>query len=417
MRELNTEISSGIGIGGQFGLDISLKNNVTGEVFNNFISLEAFDYLVTDEYAGLVLPMMKIRFKVADYSLIPYINQGNSLIVTLSGPDYDSPVTLNFQLLRPVISSDGNLKLIDTTAILNVPEFTQNIRVRTFKNMTSMEAMYAVTSVFLEPDFGRVQPNDKQSWIQSGVSDIDFCLHLVKHSNFKNSFPIVAITSDGKFRHRDFYSHVRNKVTQWWFIPNESDQPPKNGQGGFQNEPTKVIHGGNIKETSDAGILNRWRGNGSIIPVYRMDVGGPPIPVEGSVFPGMLTGLPFVNRNVASESNILPVEYESDSTYLGFAESKSRNVTGSALYSSQKVKVTISADLLPIQLLDLVYLEEPGPAWVKGSENFPDAGLNNPTSSGFYIITRISRKISLGGIETVVELCRESQAEQFGALK
>ena len=113
-------VGDGIAVKGQFRLVVSLVNPATGEERGDFIESDAFDFLTVDEKAGAMrLPMVKLRFKLIDYDALSYINQGNILRVFITSESHregqweeEDGLLADFSLLKPEISSDGNIKKV-----------------------------------------------------------------------------------------------------------------------------------------------------------------------------------------------------------------------------------------------------------------------------------------------------------------
>lgn len=441
------EIPIGTGVLGQYLIDVSLVNPETGKIFDNVLEDPlSFEFMSIDEYAGFRLPVMLFRFQITKYAIFAFLNQGNVVKVVLNrgGTDHVN-YEMDFQILEPKILSDGNLKKAELKCILNVPDFNDLTRRRSFRGMNSMEVFYAVASNHFIPDFGTVPPDDTQNWVQWGVSDKQFCVHLFQHTNYEESFPITAITAQGEFRHRDFLSHVSRSEYDWGLISSEASKPSEELQD-LSDEDTKqkskyIIHAGDLRDVSKSGILNKWRGNGVIVPIYKMVNGGPPIPYEGRVRLGAFasngeerTGVTpteteedsdqpkkVANRRYSSEPNYINTEYDAGNAFSSFYEVKARNIFGSTLYSSQEIALTLEdLNFHTIRVLDLVYLEEPDTVWdddQQEGEQKPNYLSSNRYSQGFYLVSRVSRLITGGRIQTRVELCRDAPAEQQGFLR
>lgn len=426
----NIPVGDGISLAGSYRLVASLVNpNDPTNEHGDFIDNDCFDYLVVDERAGFRLPMIKLAFRLYNYDILSYMNQGNilriyvtSFIIGAEGSTIEEVgIFANFSILKPEITSEANMKRVVLTGMLNPLSYMDDRHSRTFKNMTSKDAMFWVASQYFETDFGDdpASPNDVQNWVQSNLSDKDFVKHLQTYSNYEGSFPIVGITSNGKFRHRNFSYLVKETKPTFKFVFSESEpnsdtmSDPESGDKAIE-----VVHNGDIVDISDAGVLNLWRAAGTIVPVINMDSIGPPVMYQESVDVGMLTGMSTGNRNIKATPSILAVEYDNDNTYSGFPGSKTRNISGLAMYSSQTLSFSYKWKIHPLQILDFVTLEEPSAQWSSenGQSNPNLTALTNTISAGKYVVSRITRKFSKI-ILNRVEVCRESSAEQLGALK
>ena len=419
----NIPIGEGISVLGSYRLLITLVNPYTLDEME-FIDNDCFDFLVLDEVAGLRLPMVRIGFKVYDYSVLSFLNQGNIIRVYVTSLEMNQDgstkeeigIHSTFVIIKPEIKSDANSKSILITGLYNNTEYINKRSARTFENMSSRHAMYWIASQNFTPDFGEdtEEPNDKQNWVQSNRSDKDFIKHLFIHSNYENSFPVIGITTDGTFRHRNFRYLVTQTTPIYKFLFSDSEQASNPELD--TTKPLEIVHNGDIADVSNAGLMNLWRGSGVQIPVINMDSGGNVITYEGYIEAGMLSGNTFANRRRGSSPSILGISYGSENIYDGFYESKSRNLLGLSMYSSQVTALTYKWKLLPIKILDHIFFEEPDSPVTDGVTNNPLSPLSSGTSSGRYLISRVTRKITRKGILTRVEICRESPAEQLGDL-
>lgn len=425
----NIPVGDGISILGSHRLVVSLINsNDPTDERGDFIDNDCFDFLVLDEEAGLRLPLVKIGFRLYNYDILKYLNQGNILRIFITSfvmnsdgsTEEEVGVSSDFILLKPKVLTESNMKIVTLVGIYDAVGFVDDRFSRTFKKMTSKDAFFWVASQYFDTDFDfdkEPYPSDEQNWIQSNQSDKDFMKHLFIYSNYEGSFPITGITINGKFRYRDFKNYVTQNIPKYNFIFSETEVNEETmGDPNPKNKPNEIIHNGDIVDISNAGMLNLWRGAGSIVPVLDMDSGGPPVLYESSVDMGLLTGNATGNRNIRATPAYLDTEYDNDNTYDGFPESKSRNVSGAVVYSSQVLSFTFRWKLHPLQVLDFVTLEESDSPWSADGRNDPKNALASVTSSGKYVISRVTRKITKK-ILTRIEVCRESPMEQYGALK
>lgn len=413
----NVPVGDGISIMGSHRLVVSLVDSADPAItYNDFLDNDCFDFLVLDERAGFRLPMIKLGFRIYDYSILSYLNQGNTLVIYVTSSRLDVDGTLvedvgvlaNYLLLKPKITSDGNMKNVVLTGVLNKIGFVDNRHTRVFENMPSTDAFFWIACQYFGTDFGDNPniPNDTQNWVQSNMSDKDFMKHLFTHTNYEGSFPIVGITINGVFRHRDFRYHVIDTDPVFRFTYADTVPTP------VPPDPIEIVHNGDIIDVSNAGMINLWRGAGAVIPVIDAVTGGIPVNHQSSADVGLLTGLTVSNRRIAASPALLSIEYDGGNTYDGFIEAKSRNISGAAMYSSQILSFTYKWKFHPIQVLDFVIVED-----VEGQElgaSVPT--LPSMTASGKYVVSRVTRKISKH-ITTRIEVCRDCPMEQIGALK
>jgi hypothetical protein len=291
--------------------------------------------------------------------------------------------------------------------------------------MTSKEVFQEICSKYFVVEFSDDNsdaediPNDRQNWIKCGTEQ-DFLNHVYIHSNYEGSFPVIGITTSGKFKHRNFKKHVSREIPYKYRISSSHQEVDDN--------IPELIHDGNVTNSSNALLLNMWRGSGSILPVYNLDLGPIPIPYESSIELGMLVKKKYANISFDKVPSLLPPVFDSDNTYSDFYISKIRNLTGVSMYSSENVEFSFKGTSVPLEVLDVVMIiEGSGLRRDNVSESIEDTdsvvsgGSTNPSSaledlSGLYIVTKITKIFTLGFCKTLVEACREFHPNQIGSL-
>lgn len=413
-------VGKGISVYGQFRIFASVLNSTTREEKGGFLETDTFHFLTVDERAGFRLPMMRLGFSMYDYSLLKYLNQGNILRIEATSQEIkdketNEPIGIagDFLLLKPEVTSDGNIKNVVLTGVLNTMGFLDDRHSRTFRSANSKQVFQWVADDYFLTDMDDgTDPDDRQNWIQSNLSDKDFFKHLFMYSNYPDSFPIIGITSNGKFRHRNFKSHVSNKEPLW----DISFSPKSAGDG-----KNLILHNGNVQDVSNAGVMNLWRGAGVVVPTYNLDAGGYPTPLESTMLPGLLSGMSRANIRAGATPTILPSEYLSENMHVASIESKTRNVSGATLYSSQIIRVNTAPsppNYVPVEVLDVVNFREAGPMYDAGDEGGKsNPELSNATTNGKYVVSRVTRHLTITGLDTGFELCREAPSEQLGGLR
>ena len=443
----NPDFGEGIIITDQFKIKCSIVNKKTGKKITDFFNVETFESLKIDEISWCRLPMVILSFKAISDGLFKFLNQGNILkiyVATLrndiNGSDEEEEeqvILQDFNMLEPVVTTSGNIKNVVISAILdNVDFITRNdMSCEIFKEMNSKDVIKEIAErYFDEVDFPEpnededpedIDPDDEMNWIRVS-SECSFIKEALLHTNYSDSFPVVGITSNGKFKYKNFKRYVSSGEPGYKYRIVSSSQDTTE----YDEKIVEIVHSGDLVDSSNAFYLNMWRGTGVIIPVYDSDIGATAIPYESSVAIGMLTGEDYSNINFDSSPVVLDSVYQSDNVYPEYQSSKSRNLSGWAMYSSQKISFSFNKTYAPIEILDLIMLvnettmdkdifdEKIDENSSESSQESPDDNRNEVDKilSGRYIISRITRNFAIGGVSTKIEACREFHPEQVGDL-
>lgn len=430
----------GITIDDQFKIKCAIVNKKTGQKIIDFFNVETFNYLKIDEVSGCRLPMVSLSFTAITSGIFKFLNQGNILrvYVTVIKTALDGSreqieeegILQDFSMMEPSIETTGNLKNIIITGIMDKVDFIYKRQNEIFKDKTSKEVFEEIASRHFNLDFPEIkesedpvsiQPNDRQNWIRVSTETY-FLKDVYLHTNYENSFPIIGITSRGNFRYRNFLKYVTEGEPgyKYRFVSSFQDATE------YDSNIVEIVHSGDISDVSNAFLLNLWRGSGVIIPVYDMDIGIVPVPYESRVQLGLITGETYSNVNFDMNPTSLPPMYQSDNVYPEYYSSKSRNVSGLSMYSSQKIRFSFDKTFIPIEVLDLVMMvnetlmkEEVFDNNIqddKSSDNNEDKSEVDMITSGRYIVTRVLRHFSIGSVKTILECCREFHPNQVGNL-
>jgi len=443
----NPDFGEGITITDQFKIKCSIMNKRTGKKITDFFDIESFDSLKIDEISWCRLPMVILSFKAISDGIFKFLNQGNILkiyVATLkksidgSEEEEEEQVLLqDFSMLEPIVTTSGNLKDVVISAVLDKVNFItgNDSSCEIFKEMNSKDVIKEIAErYFDEVDFPEpnededpedINPDDEMNWIRV-EDECAFVKEVLSHTNYSKSFPVIGITSNGKFRYKNFKRYVSEGEPgyKYRFVSSFQDTTE------YDEKIVEIVHSGDIVDSSGAFYLNMWRGSGVIIPVYDSDIGVIPIPYEGSVDIGLLTGEDYSNINFDSSPVELDPVYQNDNVYPEYQSSKSRNLSGWAMYSSQKIKFTFDRTYAPIEVLDLIMLvnettmvkdvfdEKIDENSLESSQESPEDTRNEVDKilSGRYIISRIIRNFSIGGVNTKIEACREFHPDQVGNL-
>ncbi len=445
-----SDFGYGIGVKGLFELKYAFVNKKDDSVITDFITYTEFDSLVLEEVSGFRLPFLIFKFTCISEEPLRYINQGNILRIYVcargdseeeSEVEDFTGILQDYNMMKYSIVTDGNLKRVELICMLDAVPYINNLRVKIYKDKNSKEVFQEIAGRYFALDFPDVEedgkkldvigediPDDKQNWIQV-EDDYTYLKELFEFTNYYDSFPITAITTNylgkGKFKYRNFKTYVE-KPYKYKFVPRYyglSDEE-------ISNEVIEIAHNGDVRDVSISGILSIWRSSGTIVPIYDIDAGGQPLSYGSNIKPGMLSGQDYSNICSEITPTTLPVEYLSSNLYTGAYSARVRNITGVALYSSQKIKFSFSFIFIPVEVLDIIFVvedtsmgensgsinsEKSSYSGEESEESYPeDTHRLDDIISGLYIVTRVKRIFTKGNIITEIEACREAHPNIIG---
>ena len=406
----------GLSVNGQYYVRISIVSidqTTKAEVreYKDFIDTDCFGELVIDEQGRNYLPVMKIAFKLYEYGVLPYLNQGNKVRIVL-GRNAETARTSDFIILGTDVRSEGRMaKQVILSCMFDCFPYLRENRVHIYPNMSSIGVLKEVFSRSGYPfslDFGDSSPSDVQNWIQPGLTDRAFVNQVQVHCNYPDSFMAFGITSSGVVRVRDFTSHVGGGGYDWRFVLKPSDSEKD------------IVYEGDLQDVSEPGAMNLWKAGGSRILVYDMESGSLPLEQSSFMDPGLLSLSKSWNLRLGSASKVADVEYHGSNTFGDSEVAVSRNMQGLSAYSAQKVTLSFELGYRDVQVLDVVYVVDPDSLYKKNEETNRGSrqlSLQSANLSGRYLVSKVTRGINDRIFYTAVELCRESPGEIIGAFE
>lgn len=376
-----------IGIAHQYEIFFSLGS------FPDFIKEEDFDHFTLIEEIDCKLPTFELIFKTKNKSLLPLLNEGNVLNVSMKDPQktvLDTNIIITYsQVGRTGVDSF----LVTLQGMYNAIDFLlkQRCRILKTKKINALEAITTVVSPYFSLMTNCTPSSDIMYWVQHGMSDKRFATAIWLHSERPKSFAMVGITSEGVFVYKDAVKTLAEGPTaDFSYTPND----------GYLVEENYTVQ-------NDSTFLNSWASYGIKQHETNLISGANPRVTTEPLDPIFSLASTLNRRSNHSKRFYDPLQYSPDNVHPTYWACYKTNVTSLTVNSVLKISVNISHQHVPIQVLDLV--------------RFKDDELNKPRAiedySGLYLITKISRTFMNRDIYNTVELSRDSLNTQKGTLR
>lgn len=373
-----------IGIVGQYELAI----NIDG--VNDVVREENFDFFAAIEDLGGGLPTFELQFRSTSPDLIARFNEGCQLSVRYADGRGISR-TAELFIVKPRMKRRGvGEYLHNLVGTVNQPGYNTNQRIQITDRITSVEAIRAAVSPYFTLDTN-CNVNDAMNWIQHNISDRRFIWDTMMHMDIPNSFPLMGITMDGRFRLLDARKVAAGKRLPEFgygdsgYLIDVDFEVRNNGtllnsQAGYGIEQSESVLGKH-KSFSDVRITQ---------------------PVSN-----LLTHNTAFNRAVDSPTRRLPPVTLTDDMHANYWEAYRRNYASALAYSSSVVEFGVRNRLIDASIGDLALFRDDEAGNRSSIESY----------SGQYFISKLTTKIEQRNMISGVSLTRENVNRAEGALR
>lgn len=340
------------------------------------------------EEAGNSLPTFSLAFKTRDESIVPMLHEGNKLEVSFGSKRSDlmsSPLAvMSMQIGR----AGDSYRLVTLTGQYSAIPYAQNPSVKIHGPMSSVALMRSIASKHFAFETNVTkEPLDTQRWIQYNISDRAFLTKEWLHADFGSSFPMVGISSDGKFILKD--AHVElTKPFKWRFVKS------------VQDKDRDIVYDADPDLSIQSGLINSMVGYGRDRLVYNLDTGGGSHAIaEAAAFMAQTKKLA---RHAEVGTKFATVGATSDNVHSNYWSAYQHNLN--RLVSMLGVTTTVSFHdtFKPIRVLDHVFYSDVDVASRTAATDY---------STGPYFVKRVSRVLAHRKLATMVQLSRESLNE------
>lgn len=374
-----------ITVEGQFSFKFDVGGNQ--DIFN----ASDLDLFALIEEAGNLLPTFSLAARVNSDSVLALLNEGQVMKVTM-GPDPGDK--LDVSLIPVVVQSSRfgeNQRQLVVKGMLAATNYLNSGRVNIHKTSSALAAMKEVVSRNFKPDFIPEVSSDSQRWIQYGTSDRKFVSDTWLHADLTDSVPLVAITSDGRFKVRDLKKLFSAEGPRWVFTNDVT-------------LPSHVPFLPGLEVEVKSGFTNAWFGSARNMHVMDWESGKVNNTTDDAqVVLAMTKDLMRSAESQVRQDNSMT---QSENVHPNYWKSYLRNMAYLTSQSTVGVKLIVADqkfrrfDLLdPVMLLD---------------DELSEGGQAVEFHSGDYVLTKVIRNLSGNRLSTILEMSREALALQKG---
>lgn len=371
-----------IGVRGMYELTF----NIAGKV--DIIQENMFKSFAIVESAGGSLPEFELVFSSHDGTLVSRLNE-SAVCSVIMADGSNNRRTVNLFVVSPMVNRLGqNEYVYRLNGTINTPGYNVNQRIQLTKPISATEAIKAAAERYFKVEM-ECASSDYMTWIQHNTSDRRFINDCWLHTDLPNSFPLLAITMDGRFRFRD-----ARKVAK-------SDPAAEFGyNAGYIINPEYSIKNG-------GSFLNTQGGYG--IEQVELDLGNhqtfSQIKITQPVS-SLLTNSPTLNRLKNSPTCRLAPVTLNENVHPNYWEAYRRNVASLNAYGTTEVHLSVQNLLVPVSAGDLALFKD-DESNTRAIESY----------SGLYFVSKVGYTFERRGVVTGVVLNRENANAAQGDLR
>lgn len=371
-----------IGISGQYLISVSV-----GDIEDFLDENGLIEFTVISE-AGNSLPTYILNFITDNEAVLSKLNEGQIIKAKL-GKDLDSLKDIVLTTSTFSSANEGSTeRYYETKGFAgNIAYVTNHIQQITDKK-SGIEVAIETASKYFKVVSNITKSKDKQSWIQPSTSDKAFTNECLMHASLPDSFPVCAITADGRFILKDIKKEI------------DAKSAPKSYDWKFTREANganEIMFDSDPVLDSKAGFMNNWLGYGRTTLAYNAQTG-----VIESIFEEPKTYLALTKE--IDKSNAIGSRYNgtrilSGNTHEAYWSVYNHNLQGLATLSRLEMALSFSDDFYDVQPLDIVMMTETSTISDDQASEY---------HSGLYIVSKVVTSIQARRLTTTVFLNRES---------
>ena len=414
MTVTNTQGNSGnfSGIEKYFYLQINIKNKQW--IFNP----EDLLRFLYEEEAGNLSPVCEFDLLIQDTSILQYLNEGNSIDVTIggydklpkdkSGSNISAPNKQQFSVtvVRLEVSYDSFPFIqIYCSGIIGDYGYIANNNMSIIKQKSSVDAIKQVLKE--DDEFTNIDSKtkasfkDTQNWVQYNISNKRFISNIWLHSYSPNNTLFLGINSNNTFILRDklyLLEQITKKDFKYIFS-NFSGDKDKN----------KVIQYDGILFTQSNSILNLTSCYNLNKLVYDLD-NAQEVTISSDIKNMGISSNSKLNRNSSITNTSATASVHNLNVHDNYHLAYLSNIGNLMSVSGCKLILNFTNIFLSdLSILDMIY--------VTVNELDPLANSTAKGESGNYLVSRITRCIMNNKFTTTVACNRESINEMSGELR
>jgi len=356
----------------------------------DFIKSEDLIEFIHVAECGNALPTFSLEFYTQDQQILPYFNEGNVFKVSY-GKWNTNLVDVPLRCVgHPKIEKRGNNSYrIFVQGFYDALDYFKASTPYMSSRISGTDVIKGQAKLYFpKVDLNYSTTNDAMVWIRPSTSNKRFISDTWFHLHMPNSFPCVAITSEGIFRLYDMRKKLRGargNRQDWTLTPD------------VQKDNDIPYTQSYVIDHEKSFLINQWLGYDRQKLIYDLETGGDSTITE-SIEP-LLTLSDTMNRYAQEEARREVVGVSNSNIHPNYHRACQRNLQHLLTFSSLSLRVAVDDLFYPIEPLDLVLLQDPDIKALGASDEFV---------SGFFFVSRVCKYIQSYQYSTTINLVREA---------
>lgn len=352
---------------------------------DDFLEVQDFIIFSVTEQCGNIPPNVTFSFYIKDERIFTRLNDSNPLRIRF-GENLDNYEDMEISSFDFDFNNEGERTRISLTGLVGISDY--NIAAKTYisDKKSGIEVLKNRVSTIFTPFFNTDSSNDEQHWIQHNIPDRHYFNKIISHSYSENSFFLSAITSDSRFIVKDIALEARQKADNpdWKFVYEED---------GVKTIPFQ----GDYAFSVNSGLVNNLVAYGREKVIYDIEEGNTSLL---NVFPRPYIALvKDIARKSSIEKKFSGSVVTNDNVHPRYHKAYLNFLVNSIILGSISTTLTFDDKYRRVRPLDWVIFKSPS----KVNQN-----TINEYTSGFYIVSQVTRTIENTDLKINVTLMRES---------
>lgn len=382
-----------ISVTNQFYLSFTITNPSSGQVVEDFIDVNDLDHASFFEEVGHVMPTFELAFQTANELVFGLLHEGSSIAVQFG---QSSAEASSYTLYVTKVNSKelGFSRRLFRCVGISVPiTYVSNLNRKVIGPFSGIEGVQQIVeSDGFTVDSNLTKSADSQYWVQANWSDRKFVSEMCKHSFIQGSFIVAALTSDMTFIIRDVRALAKGGQDSvdrpaWIFTA-----APASGS------ETEILYDPDTDYETNTGFINYWMGYGQQLGIFSLEDQDLSI-ISEDVRP-VIALTNSLARRAGLQARYQGTAMQNENTHDNYWLAALQNTTNAAVFGSIKLTLNFHAMFYDVRPLDLVTFVDSSIQQVATS--------SSKATSGYYIVSKISRTVRDKKLTSTVTLCRES---------
>lgn len=369
-----------LGTEGEFVFSLTI-----GDYTNIIDSLDDLVEFTVIEEAGNVLPTCILGFVTSEDRILPLLNDGHIIKAKL-GRTLENIKDIEISVSKFISSKQGDeQRFFEITGFASKIDHITDTSTEISDKKSAIEVVIEKAGKNFIVDTNIQKSKDKQNWIQYSITDKTFMNQCLMHCDLGNSFPLYAITADGRFILRDALKYIKaNKNKHKWKFSR------------FISDDRDVIYDGDAILSSDSGFINNWLGYGRTTLAYDLDT--KEVKEVNIKTETLLSLSQELDKSKAISDRFGGTRGQSESVHKKFWEAYHHNLQSTVNLGRIGMSFSVSGTFIDIAPLDLGVFSEPS----------TQGGMSSEYHTGTYLVSKVVRTIANKRLTTIIMLNREA---------